>query len=156
MFDSIFSYFIPLIILSLIISVVFFYFEKRKIIKNYTVTSSIQLKNINGLIILDGGSLRNHMNFCSFDLLINDNSIFIFPKNFHIIPMRKISLCFSNSDKKLLRSTILLREIIVNKHSVDLVSYPNYLNSKSRIIRLKSLTNEQILVFKEIKKNKNY
>lgn len=70
--------------------------------------------------------------------------------------MRKINLNFSNSSKKLTSSTILLREMIVNNQSVDLISYPNYLQSKGRIIRLQNLTNEQISIFEEIKKNKNY
>lgn len=70
--------------------------------------------------------------------------------------MRKINLNFSNSSKKLTSSTILLREMIVNNQSVDLISYPNYLQSKGRIIRLQNLTNEQMSIFEEIKKNKNY
>lgn len=70
--------------------------------------------------------------------------------------MRKINLNFSNSDKKLTQSTILLREMKVNNQSVDLTSYPNYLQSKGRIIRLQNLTTEQISIFEEIKKNKNY
>ncbi|REC50670.1 hypothetical protein DRF62_18820 [Chryseobacterium piscium] len=156
MFDSILSYFFPAIILSLIISVIYFFFEKRKIIENYTVSNSKHLKNINGLIISDSGSLKKKIQLCSFDLLINDNTIFIFPNSFYIIPMRKINLNFSNSDKKLTRSTILLRELMVNNQSVDLISYPNYLQSKGRIIRLQNLTNEQISIFEEIKKNKNY
>ncbi|MCX8533167.1 hypothetical protein OEA66_12475 [Chryseobacterium sp. KC 927] len=92
----------------------------------------------------------------NFDLLINDNTIFIFPKSFYFIPIRKINLNFSNSSKKLTRSTLLLREMIMNNHSVDLVSYPNYLHSKGHIIRLQNLTNEQISIFEEIKKNKIY
>lgn len=156
MFDSIFSYFIPAVILSLIVSVVYFFFEKRKIIENYTESNSKQLKNITGLIILDGGSLKKRIQFCNFDLLINESTIFIFPRSFYFIPMRKINLNFSNSSKKLTNSTILLREMIVNNQSVDLISYPNYLQSKGRIIRLQNLTNEQISIFEEIKKNKNY
>lgn len=70
--------------------------------------------------------------------------------------MRKINLNFSNSDKKLTQSTILLREMKVNNQSVDLTSYPNYLQSKGRIIRLQNLTTEQISIFEKIKKNKNY
>lgn len=70
MFDSIFSYFIPAVILSLIVSIVYFFFEKRKIIENYTESNSKQLKNITGLIILDGGSLKKRVQFCNFDLLI--------------------------------------------------------------------------------------
>lgn len=156
MFDSILSYFFPAIILSLMISVIYFFFEKRKIIKNYSVSNSKYLKNIRGLIISDGGYLKKKIQLCSFDLLINDNTIFIFPKSFYIIPMRKINLILSNSDKKLTQSTILLREMKVNNQSVDLTSYPNYLQSKGRIIRLQNLTTEQISIFEEIKKNKNY
>lgn len=156
MFDSILSYFLPAIILSLIISVIYFFFEKRKIIKNYSVSNSKYLKNIRGLIISDGGYLQKKIQLCSFDLLINDNTIFIFPKSFYVIPMRKINLNFLNSDKKLTRSTILLREMKISNQSVDLISYPNYLQSKGRIIRLQNLTTEQISIFEEIKKNKNY
>jgi len=135
---------------------IYFFFEKRKILKNYTVSNSKQLKNIHGLIISDGGPLKKNIQFCTFDLLINDKTVFIFPKSFYFIPMRKINLSFSNSDKKITRSTILLREMIVNNHSVDLISYPNYLQSKGRVIRLQNLTNEQVSIFEEIKKNKNY
>ncbi|AZA73631.1 hypothetical protein [Chryseobacterium indoltheticum] len=156
MFDSILSYFFPAIILSLMISVIYFFFEKRKIIKNYSVSNSKYLKNIRGLIISDGGYLQKKIQLCSFDLLINDNTIFIFPKSFYVIPMRKINLNFSNSDKKLTRSRILLREMKISNQSVDLISYPNYLQSKGRIIRLQNLTTEQISIFEEIKKNKNY
>ena len=156
MFDSILSYFFPAIILSLMISVIYFFFEKRKIIKNYSVSNSNYLKNISGLIISDGGYLQKKIHLCSFDLLINDNTIFIFPKSFYVIPMRKINLNFSNSDKKLTRSRILLREMKISNQSVDLISYPNYLQSKGRIIRLQNLTTEQISFFEEIKKNKNY
>lgn len=152
MFDSIFSYFISAMILSLVISVIYFFFEKRKIIETYTESNSKQLKNINGLIISDDGFLSKKIQSCHFDLLINDNTIFIFPRSFYFIPMRKINLNFSNSSKKLTRSTILLREMVVNNHSVDLISYPNYLKSKGRIIRLQDLTNEQVSVFEEIKK----
>lgn len=100
--------------------------------------------------------MKKKIQICSFDLLINDNTIFIFPKSFYVIPMRKINLNFLNSDKKLTRSTIVLREIKMNNQSIDLTSYPNYLQSKGRIIRLQNLTTEQISVFEEIKKNKNY
>lgn len=152
MFDSIFSYFIPAVILSLVISVIYFFFEKRKIIKNYTESNSKQLKNITGLIISDAGFLSKKIQYCNFDLLINGNTMFIFPRSFYFIPMRKINLNFSNSSKKLTRSTILLREMVVNNNSVDLISYPNYLQSKGRIIRLQNLTSEQISIFEEIKK----
>ena len=100
--------------------------------------------------------MKKKIHLCSFDLLINDNTIFIFRKSFYVIPMRKINLNFSNSDKKLTRSTILLREMKISNQSVDLISYPNYLQSKGRIIRLQNLTTEQISFFEEIKKNKNY
>jgi hypothetical protein len=44
----------------------------------------------------------------------------------------------------------------ISNQSVDLISYPNYLQSKGRIIRLQNPTTEQISIFEEIKKNKNY
>lgn len=156
MFNSILSYFIPALILSLIVSVIYFFFEKAKTIRNYADSDSKHLKNISGLIISDTGFFSRKIESCHFDLLINENTMFIFPRSFYWIAMRKINFNFSNSSKKLTHSTIVLRAMVVNKNSVDLISYPKYLQSKGRIIHLQNLTNEQISVFEEIKKNKNY
>lgn len=156
MLENLLSYFFPAAILIMLISASFYFIEKNKIITQYKQGNSEHLKNISGLIIFDRGQLKKSIQPCSFDILINPDTIFIFPKSFYIIPLRKIILNFSNSDKKLISSTILLREMNINNHSVDLISYPKYLLSKGRIIRLQKLSKEQILIFEDIKQNKNY
>lgn len=156
MLENLLPYFLPAAILIMLISAVFYFIEKNKIITKYKHENSKYLKNISGLTISDLGQLKKSIQFCSFDILINPDTLFIFPKSFYVIPFRKIILNFSNSDKKLTPSTILLREMIVNKNSVDLISYPKHLLSKGRIIRLKKLSQEEILIFEEIKTNKNY
>lgn len=156
MLENLLSYLFPAAILIMLISALFYFIEKNKIITKYKKDNSEHLKNIRGLIISDRGQLKKSIQHCSFDILINPDIIFIFPKSYYIIPLRKIILNFSNSDKKLISSTILLREMIIYKNSVDLISYPKHLLSKGRIIRLKNLSQEQILFFEDIKQNKNY
>lgn len=156
MLENLLSYFFPAAILIMLISASFYFIEKNKIITQYKQDNSEHLKNISGLIISDRGQFKKSIQPCNFDILINPNTIFIFPKIFYIIPLRKIILNFSNSDKKLISSTILLREMNTNNHSVDLISYPKYLLSKGRIIRLQNLSQEQISIFEDIKHNKNY
>ncbi|REC41179.1 hypothetical protein DRF69_15870 [Chryseobacterium sp. 5_R23647] len=88
--------------------------------------------------------------------MINENSIFIFPRSLYFIPIRKINLIFSNSDRKFTMSPQILREIIINKYSIDFIYYPPFLLSGKRIIRLQNLNSEEIKIFNELKTQKNY
>lgn len=154
--DILTNYFLPLVAVSLIISFVFFTIKKNDIIKNYKQSNSLQIKNITGLIIDSNGFLRQKAQWCSFEILINENSIFIFPRSFYIIPIRSINLIFSNSNRKFTRSPQILREIIINKYSVDFIYYPPILLSGKRTIRLQNLNPEEIKIFEDLKTQKNY
>lgn len=149
-------YFLPLAIISIIVSTAFFTIKKYDIIKKYKQPNSKQLKNIKGLIIDSNGLLRQKIQWCSFEILINENSIFIFPRSLYFIPIRKINLIFSNSDRKFTMSPQILREIIINKYSIDFIYYPPFLLSGKRIIRLQNLNSEEIKIFNELKTQKNY
>jgi len=154
--DILVTYFLPLIVLYLIISTAFFTIKKYDIIKNYKQPNSHQIKNVTGLIIDSNGLLRQKAQWCNFEILINENSIFIFPRSFYIIPIRSINLIFSNSNRKFTRSPQILREIIINKYSVDFIYYPPFLVSGKRTIRLQNLNSEEIKIFEELKIQKNY
>lgn len=155
MLENLYYYFVPAAILIMIIAVLFFVIEKRKIIKNYRQVDSKELKNVTGLMISSGKGLSKKWQLCHFDLLINQNSIFIFPRSFYIYPVPKINLIFSNSDRRNTKSPDMLRELIIKNKSVDLVYYPSFLIG-SRIIRLQNLLQEQILIFEDIEQRKNY
>lgn len=83
--DAILTYFIPLVIVFIIISTAYFTIKKYGIIKKYKQPDSHQIKNIKELIIDSNGLLRQKAQWCSFEILINENSIFIFPRSFYII-----------------------------------------------------------------------
>ncbi|KFE97457.1 hypothetical protein IX39_19400 [Chryseobacterium formosense] len=154
--NDILTYLLPLAITGLIISAVFFTVKKNDIIKNYKQPNSHKIKNIKGLIIDSNGLLRQKVQWCNFEILINENSIFIFPRSFYVIPIRSINLIFSNSNRKFTRSPQLLREIIINKYSVDFIYYPPFLVSGKRTIRLQNLNSEEIKIFEDLKTQKNY
>lgn len=152
---NIFYYALAAILIFKLVSIIFFYFVNKNIINNYKHPDSIEFKNINGKIITENGLLKKKIQWYSFDILVNRNSIFIFPKHFYFIPDRTINLIFSNSDRKFTRHPVILRKIILSKNNVELIYYPNHIIG-SRKIQLKNLTFEQLSVFQEIKKIKNY
>lgn len=125
----------------------FFYIQKKRIITKYGQPDSRQLKKINGTIILENGFLRKKFRWCSFEILLNSNSVFLFPKDFYFIPGRFINLTLG-SDKRDTKRPTILREFSIDKHTVVLISYSDFINSK-RTIYLKNLTSEQITIFRE-------
>ncbi|KMQ60258.1 hypothetical protein ACM46_18795 [Chryseobacterium angstadtii] len=153
MFDHIFDYFIPICIASLIIPGIFFYFQNKKIITKYKQPDSRILKNINGKIVTDKGVLKKSFRWCRFDILLNQNSVFLFPKDFYFIPARFINLTFY-FDKKNTKSPTGLRSFSIHKNTVTLLSYPNFLVNGKRTIYLQNLTPEQIQFFQEALKNR--
>lgn len=138
-----------------IFSGTFFSLQKKQILTHYRHSDSRELNNIFGKIVIENGFLRKNIKWCSFSIMINRNSLFIFPKNFYFIPNRSINIIFSNSDRKFTRHPVMLRKIILSKNNVELICYPNHIIG-SRKIQLQNLTLEQLSVFQEIKKIKNY
>lgn len=61
---------------------IYYFLEKNKILKICRHTNSIELKNISGTIFTNEGTFKKKYEWCSFDILINDNSIFLFSKGF--------------------------------------------------------------------------
>lgn len=158
MLDKFFSspiYFITLIIIWTIISGLFFLFQKKNIISNFKQADSKELKNISGSIITDKGFLSRSIEWYSFDLLINQNSLFIFSKYLYFIPGRIISLRFSNYVNKNNKRSTLLRDFKINKNSVELVYYPSFLIARSRKIYLKNLNQKQIMLLENALNNKS-
>lgn len=155
-FFSFFSY--PFLIgglLVIVVSVIFSSFQRKDIISNFKQADSKELKNIRGSIITDKGPLSRGIEWCSFDLLINQNSIFLFEKSLYFIPSRIVNLVFSNSDRKNTKKPTLLREFKINKNSVELVYYPSFLIARSRKIYLKNLSQEQISLLENTLNNKS-
>ncbi|WP_123911923.1 hypothetical protein [Chryseobacterium shigense] len=97
--------------------------------------------------------MRKSIRWCSFDILLNQNSVFLFSKNFYCIPSRFINLIFF-SDKRNTKSPTVLREFSFNNNSVVLVSYPDFLVNGKRTIYLQNLTPDQIKLFQEALKNR--
>ena len=156
MFNHTFFYFFLTSLLFTTLLGIFFSFQKKSIIKNHKQSDSKILKNVIGVIVIENEPLKKNFQWCSFDILINQNSIFLFPKSFYLFPRRAIQLIYSNSDKNHSKFTTLLRQLNISKNNVELISYPNYLFIGTRKILLKKLNNEQILIFEDIKKSKNY
>lgn len=109
MFELPIYYFFIASIFSAIIVGIYYFIQKKNIIKNYRQENSLELKNISGTIITDKGFLSWGMELGTFDLLINDNSIFLFLKSFGFIPGRITNLFFSNSNRKNTKRAVLLR-----------------------------------------------
>ncbi|KFF07801.1 hypothetical protein [Chryseobacterium luteum] len=151
--DNIFDYLFLIFITFLGVSPIFFFVQNRKIIAKYKQPDSRELKNISGKIILENGFLRKKIHWCSFDVLMNQNSVFLFPADFYFIPRRFINLTF-NSDKKNTKSPTGLREFSFNRDNIVLVSYPDFLVNQKRTIYLQNLTPEQIMLFQEALKNR--
>ena len=155
MTDNIFSYLFFIAFVMMILASAYFLYEKKKIIAYNKQINSKLFNNIVGLTISDGGALSKKIQMLHFDLLVNSNSIFIFPKSLYFIPLRKINLIFSNSDIANTTSREILRELVIKNQNVDLVYYPKHLLG-SRIIRLKNLNQDQISIFEDIKQKRNY
>lgn len=156
MSDYLLKYFFPLGIFFLIISTIYFTVKKHSTIKHYKNSTSKRIKNITGLITDYNGFLSRKVQWCRFEILINENSIFIFPQSLYFIPIRSINLIFSNSERKYIKSSQILREVIINNHSVSLIYYPPFLISGKRIIKLENLKFDEIKIFEELKIHKNY
>ncbi|AZA53673.1 hypothetical protein [Chryseobacterium sp. G0201] len=147
--DNIFPYFIIVFFLFAIGKSVYYFIEKKKILKNCKQTNSIELKNISGTIFTDQGNKKN-FEWCSFNLLINENSIFLFSTSFHFIPLKTTNLLFSNKNRKNTRKPTLLREYKIDNNSVELVYYPEYLMNRHKKITLENLNQEQILMLENL------
>lgn len=156
MFDYLLTYFVPIMLISIFSSTLYFIFEKNTIIKHYKKPTSKRIKNIIGLITDYNGFLSRKVQWCRFEILINENSIFIFPQSLYFIPIRSINLIFSNSERKYIKSSQILREVIINNHSVSLIYYPPFLISGKRIIELENLKFDEIKIFEDLKIQKNY
>ncbi|SFN23016.1 hypothetical protein SAMN05421594_1664 [Chryseobacterium oleae] len=151
--DHIFDYLLPFFIAAPVIFGIFCYFQNKKIITKYRQPDSGELKNISGKIVVESGSLRKNFRFCTFQILLNQNSVFLFPTDFYFIPSRFINLNF-NSDKRNTKSPTGLREFSFSNDSVILISYPDFLVNKKRTIYLQNLTPDQIKLFQEALKNR--
>lgn len=151
--DHIFDYFLSIFIAAPVIFGIFCYFQNKKIITKYRQPDSRELKNISGKIVVESGFLRKNFRFCTFQILLNQNSVFLFPTDFYFIPSRFINLNF-NSDKRNTKSPTGLREFSFSNHSITLISYPDFLVNKKRTIYLQNLTPDQIRLFQEALKNR--
>ncbi|MDQ1101146.1 hypothetical protein QE442_003747 [Chryseobacterium sp. SORGH_AS1175] len=106
-------------------------------------------------MIRESRPFKKSIQWCSFTLLINRNSIFLFPKKLYFIPDRAVNLFYSNYDKKYTRHPMMLRKLTLSKNNVELVYYADSITGP-RKIQLYNLTEEQLSIFQEIKKRKNY
>jgi hypothetical protein len=155
MFELPIYYFFIASICSTIIVGIYYFIQKKNIIKNYRQENSNELKNISGTIITDKGFLSWGMELGTFDLLINNNSIFLFLKSFGFIPGRITNLFFSNSNRKNTKRAVLLREYKIDRKSVKLVYYPDHLMNRSRQIILKNLSDEQLSILEKTLEGKS-
>ncbi|WP_045493967.1 hypothetical protein [Chryseobacterium sp. StRB126] len=146
-----FFYFIIAGLLFFVISGVFFFIQKDKIIEKYRQPDAVILKKIYGTITtVHKGTLHYNKRFqwCSFDILLNENSIFLFPRSFYIVPRGCINLKFRSNAKNTKNPTFLIR-FHLNGDSVELIYYPDHLLNGERTISLNGLNKEQILLFQK-------
>lgn len=134
---------------------IYYFLEKNKILDTCKTADTIELKNISGTIFTDESTFKKKYEWCSFDILINDNSIFLFSKSFSLTPFRIINLLFSNSNKINTRKPTLLREYKISSDTIQLVYYPEYLNTRSRNITLQDLNTKQVLLFERVLEGKS-
>ncbi|SHF36428.1 hypothetical protein [Chryseobacterium sp. OV279] len=153
MSDHIFDYVLPVFVAALVIFRIFCYLQNKKIITKYRQPSSSELKNISGKIVVESGFLRKNFRYCTFHILLNQNSVFLFPTDFYFIHSRFINLTF-NSDKRNTKNPTGLREFSFSNDSVVLISYPDFLVNRKRTIYLQHLTPDQIKLFQEALKNR--
>lgn len=151
MFDQLFQF--PAIFLVpiswTILSIVYFSIQKRNILANYKQSDSKEIKNISGSIVTKSGTLRQRFEWCTFDILINQNSVFLFPKSFYFIPSRPINLVYStvgNKYTKQTRKPKQVREFNVIKDNVEIVFMRDYFMSQTSKLYLKNLNLEQISI----------
>lgn len=146
-----FVYFFYAIPAFFVVSGIFFFIQKDKIIEKYKQPDAVILKNINGTmstVIKSSLSYNKSFQWCSFEILMNQNSMFLFRRNFYIIPRGCINLKFK-SDVKNTRNPTVLREFKINASSVELIYYPDYMINAKRTISLNGLNEEQILLFQK-------
>jgi hypothetical protein len=143
--DSIFPYFIIALVLFVIISNIYFFIENRNILATCKSENSIEFKNISGTIFTDGGR-NKRLEWCIFNILINENSIFLFSRGFSFIPFKTTNLLFSNKNRKNTRKPTLLREYKIDNNNIELIYYPDHLVNRHKKITLEKLTLEQISI----------
>lgn len=134
-----------------IISRIFFYTQKNKIIEKYRQPDAIVFKNIHGTIVsvTKGGlSYSKKFQWCSFEIFMNQNSIFLFPKDFYIVPGKCINLRFG-SDRRNTRNPEVLREFHIHDSYVELILYPDWMPNTKRTISLEGLNKAEILLFRK-------
>ncbi|WP_294287547.1 hypothetical protein [uncultured Chryseobacterium sp.] len=148
--DLIFPLFFILLFAFAIGKTIYYFVEKNKIVETCKLADTVELKNISGTIFTNEGTFKKKYEWCSFDIMINNNSIFLFSKGFSAIPFRVINLLFSNSDRKNTRKPTLLREYKISSDQIKLVYYPKYLNARSRTITLHNLKAEQVSLFEKL------
>lgn len=146
-----FFYFFGAAFIFFVVSAVFFFFQKSKIIKKYKQPNGVIIKNIHGTIVTTvKGTLRYSKSFqwCSLDILINHNSMFLFPRSFYIFPRGCINLRFKLDGSNTKNPTVL-NEFTINTNSVELIYYPDHMLHAKRNISLYYLSQEQILIFEK-------
>ncbi len=148
-------YFFSILFIFKIFSGIFFSLQKKQILNHYKHSDSKEINNIFGKIIIERRFLRKNIQWCSYTLLVNRNSLFIFPKDFYFIPSRSINIIFSNSDTKFTRHPIMLRKITLSKNSVELICCLDAIRGSKRI-QIQNLNKEEVSVFNEIRNNNNY
>jgi len=147
-----FFYFFLAIPVFFVVSGIFFFIQKSKIIEKYKQPDAVMLKNINGTMETVSKSLlqyKKSFQWCSFEILLNQNSMFLFPRSFYILPKGCINLRFK-SDAKNTKNPTVLREFHINADSLELIYYPDYMVNAKRTISLNGLNEEQILLFQKV------
>lgn len=146
-----FFYFIIAGPIFLVISGVFFFIQKDKIIEKYKQPDAVILKNISGTIdtVVKGGlKYSKSFQWCNFEILLNQNSMFLFPRSFYILPRGFINLRFKLDGRNTKNPTVL-DKFHIDTNSVELIYYPNHMLNAKRTISLKGLNQEQILLFQK-------
>ncbi|PWN66695.1 hypothetical protein [Chryseobacterium oncorhynchi] len=134
-----------------IISGVYFYIGKDKIIKKYMQPDAVKLNKVNGTIVTvtkGGLSYRKRLQWCSFEIFMNQNSMFLFPKDFYIIPRNCVNLRFG-SDRRNTKNPEVLREFHIYDNYVELILYPDHMLNTKRTISLTGLNQEEVLLFRK-------
>ncbi|KAB1228397.1 hypothetical protein [Chryseobacterium viscerum] len=134
------------------ISGVFFFIRNKKIIEKYKQPDAVELKNIRGTIVTvskGGLSYSKRFQWCSFEIFMNQNSIFLFPRDFYIIPRKCVNLRFG-SDRRNTRKPEVLREFHIYDTYVELILYPDWMPDTKRTISLNGLNQEEILLFRKL------
>lgn len=155
MFEQLFQF--PAIVLVpitwAILSIVYFSIQKRNILTNYKQSDSKEITHISGSIVTKSGMLRQRFEWCTFDILVNQNSVFLFPKSFYFIPSRPINLVYSTANSKYTQQTRKpkqVREFNIGKDNVEIVFMRDYMMSQTSKLYLKNLTQDQIKLLDSI------